>query len=167
MKTMKTPVDTVTTTFDSPLGLIRLAASAQGLWGVWFEEHDDSPDASHWAPDPKHALLQQASHQLGDYFAGHRHQFDLPLDLSAGTPFQQSVWRVLLDIPFGQTCSYGTVSSAIGKPSAVRAVGGAIGRNPLSIVVPCHRVIGANGALTGYSGGMQRKVALLQLEGRL
>jgi methylated-DNA-[protein]-cysteine S-methyltransferase len=163
---MKTSVDTVTTTFDSPLGRIRLAANPQGLCGVWFEGHEDSPDASHWAPDPNHALLQQATRQLGEYFAGQRRQFDLPLDLSAGTPFQQSVWRALLDIAFGQTCSYGTVSAAIGKPTAVRAVGGAIGRNPLSIVVPCHRVIGANGALTGYSGGMQRKVALLQLEGR-
>ena len=164
---MKTSVDTVTTTFDSPLGRIRLAANPQGLCGVWFEGHEDSPDASHWAPDPNHALLQQATRQLGDYFAGQRRQFELPLDLSTGTPFQQSVWRALLDIAFGQICSYGTVSAAIGKPSAVRAVGGAIGRNPLSIVVPCHRVIGANGALTGYSGGMQRKVALLQLEGRL
>ncbi|MCM2342506.1 methylated-DNA--[protein]-cysteine S-methyltransferase [Rhodoferax sp.] len=161
---MKTSVNTVTTTFDSPLGLVRLAANPQGLCGVWFDGHDDSPDASHWAPDPNHALLQQATRQLGDYFAGQRRQFELPLDLSTGTPFQQSVWRALLDIPFGQTCSYGTVSAAIGKPSAVRAVGGAIGRNPLSIMVPCHRVIGANGALTGYSGGMQRKVALLQLE---
>ena len=163
---MKKSVDTVTTTFDSPLGRIRLAANPQGLCGVWFEGHDDSPDASRWAPDPNHALLQQATRQLGEYFAGQRRQFDLPLDLSAGTPFQQSVWRALLDIPFGQTCSYGAVSAALDKPTAVRAVGGAIGRNPLSIVVPCHRVIGANGALTGYSGGMQRKVALLELEGR-
>lgn len=164
---MKKPVDIVTTTFDSPIGLVRLAASPRGLCGVWFEGHDDSPDASHWAPDPNHALLQQATRQLGEYFAGQRRQFDLALDLSTGTPFQQAVWRALLDIPFGQTCSYGTVSAAIGKPSAVRAVGGAIGRNPISIVVPCHRVIGANGALTGYSGGMHRKVTLLQLEGKL
>lgn len=164
---MKNSIRIVTTTCDSPLGRVRLAASAQGLLGVWFEEHGDSPDASHWAPDPDHDLLQQASRQLGEYFAGQRRQFDLPLDLSHGTPFQQAVWRALLDIPFGQTCSYGTISSKINKPTAVRAVGGAIGRNPLSIVVPCHRVIGANGALTGYSGGMPRKVALLQLEGKL
>ena len=164
---MKYPTGAVTAAIDSPLGTIRLAASAQGLFGVWFDAQADSPDASHWASDPNHAVLQQAARQLNDYFAGQRHQFDLPLDLSTGTPFQQAVWRALLDIPFGQTCSYGKLSAAIGKPLAVRAVGGAIGRNPLSIVVPCHRVIGANGALTGYSGGMQRKVALLKLEGAL
>ncbi|WP_296490314.1 methylated-DNA--[protein]-cysteine S-methyltransferase [Rhodoferax sp.] len=164
---MKYPTAAVTAALDSPLGSIRLAAGPNGLFGVWFEEQDDSPDASHWAHDPDHAVLAQAARQLNDYFAGKRSQFDLPLDLSAGTSLQQAVWRALLDIPFGQTCSYGKVSTAIGKPSAVRAVGGAIGRNPLSIVVPCHRVIGAKGALTGYSGGMQRKVALLQLEGAL
>ena len=164
---MKYPTGAVTAAIDSPLGTIRLAASAQGLFSVWFDAQADSPDASHWARDPNHAVLQQAARHLNDYFSGQRRQFDLPLDLSAGTSFQQAVWRALLEIPFGQTSSYGKVSAAIGKPKAVRAVGGAIGRNPLSIVVPCHRVIGANGALTGYSGGMQRKVALLQLEGRL
>lgn len=163
----KNPTAAVTASLDSPLGCIRLAASPQGLFGVWFEGQQDSPDASHWPSEPNHALLQQAIRQLNDYFAGQRQQFDLPLDLSAGTPFQQAVWRALLDIPFGHTCSYGNISTTIGKPSATRAVGGAIGRNPLSIVVPCHRVIGAHGALTGYSGGMSRKVALLQLEGAL
>jgi methylated-DNA-[protein]-cysteine S-methyltransferase len=89
----------------------------------------------------------------------------LPLDLSAGSPFQQAVWQALLAIPRGNTTSYGVLSSRIGRPTALRAVGGAIGRNPLSIVVPCHRVIGSNGSLTGYAGGLDRKIALLQLEG--
>lgn len=164
---MKFPSTTVTSIVNSPLGPVRLAASAQGLSGVWFEGQDESIHASRWTLDANHALLQQAARQLTEYFAGQRRTFDLPLDLSTGTPFQQAVWRALLDVPFGQTCSYGKVSTTIGKPTAVRAVGGAIGRNPLSIVVPCHRVIGASGALTGYSGGMDRKVALLTLEGSL
>jgi methylated-DNA-[protein]-cysteine S-methyltransferase len=164
---MKYPNNTVTSLFDSPLGPVRLAASPQGLSGVWFEGQDDSVHASRWTLDANHALLQQATRQLTEYFAGQRREFDLPLDLSTGTPFQQVVWRALLAVPFGQTCSYGKVSATLGKPTAVRAVGGAIGRNPLSMVVPCHRVIGANGALTGYSGGMDRKVALLTLEGSL
>jgi methylated-DNA-[protein]-cysteine S-methyltransferase len=164
---MNYPAEAFTATLNSPLGIIRLAASAQGLFGVWFEGQIDTPQASHWATNPGHVVIQQATRQLNDYFAGRRRQFDLPLDISTGTPFQQAVWGALLNIPYGQTCSYGKLSTDIGKPKAVRAVGGAIGRNPLSIVVPCHRVIGASGALTGYSGGMPRKVALLKLEGAL
>ncbi len=164
---MKHSTDIVFTSFNCPLGPMRLAASPQGLMGAWFEGLDNRPDARHWTSEPDHGLLQQAASELNDYFAGRRHRFDLPLDLSAGTPFQQMVWRALLEIPFGHTRSYGDIGTTIGKPTATRAVGGAIGRNPLSIVVPCHRVIGAHGALTGYSGGMARKVALLQLEGVL
>ena len=112
-------------------------------------------------------MLREAISQLQAYFSGRRADFHLPLDLDSGTPFQQNVWRALLALGHGQTTSYGELSARIGKPSAVRAVGSAIGRNPLSIVVPCHRVLGADGSLTGYAGGLERKVALLRLEGVL
>ncbi|MDO9145293.1 methylated-DNA--[protein]-cysteine S-methyltransferase [Rhodoferax sp.] len=155
----------LTATFDSPLGLIRVAASPQGVCGVWFEGQRHQPDASRWPTVEDHPLLQQATVQLTQYFAGQRRQFDLPLDLSAGTPFQQTVWQALQSLPFGTSCSYGALSAQLGRPSAVRAVSSAVGRNPVSIVVPCHRVLGANGALTGYAGGLDRKAALLKLEG--
>ena len=159
--------NTVTTTYNGPLGRMRLAATAQGLCGVWFEGQRYQADASHWPGAADHPLLQQAIAQLTQYFAGQRKQFDVPLDLSAGTPFQQAVWRALQSLAFGQTCSYGALSAAIGRPTAVRALSGAVARNPLSIIVPCHRVLGANGTLTGYAGGLDRKAALLQLEGAL
>jgi methylated-DNA-[protein]-cysteine S-methyltransferase len=101
---------------------------------------------------------------LQEYFAGKRQRFDLPLDLDQGTAFQQQVWRGLLEIPCGSTMAYGSLGTRIGRAAAVRAVGAAVGRNPISIVVPCHRVVGANGSLTGYAGGLERKTALLQLE---
>lgn len=164
---MKFSNTTVRTTYASPLGPLILAAAGDRLCGVWFDGQPHLPDMRHWHSAPDHPVLEQAKTQLNDYFAGRRSGFDLPLDLSSGTDFQQQVWRALLNIPTGSTCSYGALSAAIGKPSAVRAVGGAIGRNPLGIVVPCHRVIGAKGALTGYTGGLQHKVALLQLEGAL
>ena len=104
--------------------------------------------------------------QLQDYFAGQRRDFALSLDLRGGTPFQQTVWQALLHIPFGQTISYSGLSQRIGQASAVRAVAAAVGRNPISIVVPCHRVLGANGSLTGYAGGLDRKAALLTIEGK-
>ena len=118
-----------------------------------------------WPVDPDHPVLQEVMRQLSDYFAGRRTQFDVPLDLAYGTAFQQSVWQALLKIPQGGTASYGELSARIGKPAAVRAVGAAVGRNPVSIIVPCHRVMGAGGALTGYAGGLERKSALLRLEG--
>ena len=164
---MKFSNDTVHTYFDSPIGRLILAATSNRLVGVWFADQAYLPDLSTWALNADHPVLQQAQTQLTDYFAGRRSHFDLPLDFSCGTDFQQQVWRALLEIPCGATCSYGDLSVSIGKPSAVRAVGGAIGRNPLGIIVPCHRVIGANGALTGYTGGLKRKTALLKLEGVL
>ena len=151
----------------SPLGQITLAAAGQKLVGVWFDGQADQPDLSSCTQAPGHPVLQQAAEQLAQYFARQRRTFNLPLDLSCGTAFQQSVWQALLDIGYGQTCSYKTLSAAVGRPAAMRAVGGAVGRNPLSIIAPCHRVVGANGALTGYSGGLARKIALLQLEGTL
>lgn len=164
---MKKSVDTVTTAFDSPLGPIRLAANPQGLCGVWFEGQRHQTDASNWPVVANHPLLQQAMVQLTQYFAGQRRQFELPLDLSAGTPFQQTVWQALQGLAFGQTCSYSALSEKIGRPTAVRALSGAVARNPLSIIVPCHRVLGANGDLIGYAGGLERKAALLKLESSL
>ena len=157
----------VTTTVPSPLGDIILAASPRGLIGIWFHNQRYLPDMAGWLPASDHPLLLQAGEQLNVYFAGKRQRFDLPLDLSRGTSFQQSVWQALLGIPAGGTTSYGALSQGLGKPRAVRAVGAAVGRNPLSIVVPCHRVLGSDGSLTGYAGGLQRKSALLQLEGAL
>ncbi|MDD5335657.1 MAG: methylated-DNA--[protein]-cysteine S-methyltransferase [Rhodoferax sp.] len=161
---MKFPASTVQTSFDSPLGRIILAAAEDKLVGIWFDGQRHQPDTRLWTRVREHLVLQLAQHQLSDYLAGRRSTFELPLDLSLGTLFQQQVWRALLKIPRGATASYGAVSAAIGKPAALRAVGGAVGRNPWSIVVPCHRVIGADGSLTGYAGGLERKTALLQLE---
>ena len=156
----------------SPLGTIAIAATAKGLTGLWFTENQrylppglTGPAA--WPEEPDHPVLKQARQQLGQYFAGQRSHFDVPLDLSCGTAFQQSVWQALLAIAQGEVVSYGEVGRRIGNPAAVRAVGGAVGRNPVSIIVPCHRVMGANGALTGYGGGLARKTALLRLEGAL
>ncbi|MDO9568521.1 MAG: methylated-DNA--[protein]-cysteine S-methyltransferase [Hydrogenophaga sp.] len=164
---MKHGLNWVKTTVDSPLGPLLLAASAHGLAGVWFTNQRHLPADSlvqSWPADARHPVLQAAAQQLTRYCAGNLNAFDLPLDLSGGTPFQQSVWQALLSIPAGQTRRYGELASQIGRPAAVRAVGAAIGRNPLSIVVPCHRVVGADGSLTGYAGGLDRKAALLERE---
>ncbi len=151
----------------SPLGHIILATTEQGLAGVWFEAQRHLHDMSDWRPDAGHPVLCNAAAQLGAYFAGERNDFDMPLDLSHGTAFQQVIWQALLQIPYGKTISYGALGKLIGNPAAVRAVGAAVGRNPISLIVPCHRVIGSNGALTGYAGGLHRKTALLTLEGAM
>lgn len=164
---MKVTVNMLQTHFDSPLGLIILAARAERLAGLWFAGQRHLPDMTSWATSHSEPVLQRAREQLDQYFAGQRQRFDLALDLSAGSAFQQAVWQALLAIPYGATSNYGAISATIGKPRATRAVGGAIGRNPLGIVVPCHRVIGADGSLTGYAGGVERKIALLRLEGCL
>lgn len=154
-----------TLTQTTPLGPVRLAASAQGLCGLWFEgqKHEPAVD-EHWLADPRHPLLCEAARQLQAYFQGRLTRFELPLDLGAGTAFQQSVWQALLAVPHGRTLSYAELAARIGRPLAVRAVGAAVGRNPVSVVVPCHRIIGKAGALTGYAGGLPRKTALLQIE---
>lgn len=152
---------------ESPLGPLLLAASHQGLCGLWFEEQKQLPP---WLPTlwddgpPSHPVLKAAAAQLGDYFSGQRLYFDVPLDLRHGTPFQCAVWQALVDIPAHASLSYGALARRIGHPAAVRAVGAAVGRNPVGIIVPCHRVMGANGSLTGYTGGLWRKSALLRLE---
>ena len=158
------PAPIVRSRYDSPLGSMTLAASAQGLCGVWFDGQAHQPDPQHWEVKPAHPVLQAAATQLAAYFAAQRARFELPLDLSLGTPFQQSVWERLRAIPYGVTQSYGEIARYQGQPAASRAVGAAVGRNPLSIIVPCHRVVGSKGALTGYAGGLERKIALLQLE---
>ena len=154
-----------TTHIESRFGGVRLVATDRGLAGVWFDAQRHFPDMTGWQTDDAHPVLREAAAQLADYFDGKRQQFDLPLDLSHGTAFQQSVWQALLAIPAGATTSYGQLSAGIGKPAAVRAVGAAVGRNPISVIVPCHRVLGSDGSLTGYAGGLERKTALLELEG--
>jgi len=149
--------------YASPLGTLLLARTAQGLAGAWFDAQKHHPaaiDAPERDDDP---LLQRAAEQLGAYFEGSDADFDLPLDL-LGTPFQRAVWKELLKIERGATTSYGDIARRLGTPSASRAVGAAVGRNPVSIIVPCHRVLGSGGALTGYAGGLDRKTALLRLE---
>lgn len=148
---------------DTPLGPVRIARTANGLAGLWFEGQKHHPGALQVPLQPADPLLREAAAQLRRYFAGDARAFDLPLDLQ-GTPFQRAVWQALLHIPAGRTCSYGDLARAIGRPRAVRAVGAAVGRNPASLVVPCHRVLGQDGSLTGYAGGVQRKQSLLQLE---
>lgn len=153
---------------DSPFGPMILAASTQGVCGVWFEGQRHGPSEERmqsWTPRTSNDLLQEATRQLKAYFAGEIQRFDLPLDLSAGTPFQQAVWQALLTIPLGASQSYGDLARQLANPKAVRAVGAAVGRNPVSIIVPCHRILGAGGQLTGYAGGLWRKQALLRLEG--
>jgi methylated-DNA-[protein]-cysteine S-methyltransferase len=160
------PLSTLRT--DSPLGPVTLAASAQGLCGLWFDDQKHGPteaDRQRWIDDAGHPLLQTAAHQLQAYFEAKQPMFDLPLDLSAGTAFQQSVWQALLAIRSGHSLSYGALAAQLNNPQAVRAVGAAVGRNPVSIIVPCHRILGAGGQLTGYAGGLWRKQALLRLEG--
>ncbi|NEX63818.1 methylated-DNA--[protein]-cysteine S-methyltransferase [Noviherbaspirillum galbum] len=149
---------------DSPLGTLVLAASDKGLRGVYFEQHRYFSGTQGWRCDPGHARLDAARRQLDDYFAGRRKRFDLALDL-AGTPFQQAVWQALLGLDFGEQSTYARIAAQIGRPSAVRAAGTAIGRNPVSIIVPCHRVLGSTGGLSGYAGGLERKRFLLALEG--
>ncbi len=151
---------------DTPLGPMRLVRTSRGLAGAWFEGQKHHPGELPAPELPDDPLLQLAAAQLRRYFAGSHtanHAFDLPLDL-LGTPFQRAVWDALLRIPKAATCSYGDIARAIGAPQAVRAVGAAVGRNPLSLIVPCHRVVGSGGALTGYAGGIERKQALLALE---
>lgn len=156
--------DRVWTTTTTRLGSITLAATACGLAGVWFEGQRHYPPCALGRRDDQHPLLVSAQQQLREYLDGARATFTLPLDLASGTPFQQAVWQALLQIPIATTRSYAAIGAQLGRPTAARAVGTAVGRNPLSIVVPCHRVVGSNGALTGYAGGLDRKAHLLALE---
>jgi methylated-DNA-[protein]-cysteine S-methyltransferase len=148
----------------SPVGELKLVASEKGLAAILWP--NDDPKRVRLAPlteDQSHPVLKETERQLGEYFKSRRKTFDLPLDF-AGTAFQKSVWKALLKIPYGQTRSYGELAKQLGNAKAMRAVGAANGRNPISIVAPCHRVIGASGKLTGFAGGLQAKAFLLQLE---
>lgn len=151
------------TTMDSPVGDLALVGDGEALSGLYMTDHRHRPPLAPGARRDDRAFAQ-ARRQLDEYFAGERTRFILPLRME-GTDFQRAVWRALLDIPYGETMSYGELARSIGRPGASRAVGLANGRNPVSIVVPCHRVIGSSGALTGYGGGMERKRFLLDLEG--
>jgi methylated-DNA-[protein]-cysteine S-methyltransferase len=149
---------------DSPIGRLRLVATDQGLAALlWEKERLGRVRLNDPVEDPSHRVLVEAERQLDEYFHGRRKRFSLRLDF-AGTEFQRQVWAALLTIPFGETRSYAQIANQIGKPSAARAVGAANGRNPIAIVAPCHRVVGATGALTGFAGGLEAKAWLLALE---
>lgn len=151
---------------SSPLGEILLVANPQGaaLTGLYLERQKYYPEhAPRWAESPRLPLFRNAIAQLREYFAGTRIGFELPL-AADGTPFQRAVWSAIAAVPFGATISYGELALRCGHPSAVRAAGAATGRNPLTVIVPCHRILGSGGALTGYAGGLERKRALLELE---
>lgn len=149
---------------NTPLGPMTLAATAHGLAGAWFDGQAHHPGPLLAAEAADHRWLLQASRELGEYFGAQRQHFDVPLD-PQGTPFQQAVWQLLRGISCGALQRYGEIARHLGRPQAARAVGAAVGRNPISIIVPCHRVVGLNGSLTGYAGGLPRKEALLRLEG--
>ncbi|MBV8438481.1 MAG: methylated-DNA--[protein]-cysteine S-methyltransferase [Silvibacterium sp.] len=149
---------------ESPVGKLKLVASDKGLVAVlWQNDRPTRVRLAELAEDDQHPVLLKAERQLGEYFAGKRKEFSIPLDMR-GTPFQKTVWEALLAIPFGETRSYGQLANQLGNPNATRAVGAANGRNPLSIIVPCHRVIGSSGKLTGFGGGLETKAQLLSLE---
>jgi methylated-DNA-[protein]-cysteine S-methyltransferase len=148
------------TDIETPLGTLTLTAHEHALTGLFFSGR--GPARGEQNHNPEH--FDPVVAQLEQYFDGARQQFELELDFSAGTAFQQAVWRELLAIPYGATASYGQIAGRLGRPERVRAVGSANGANPISIIVPCHRVIGADGRLTGYGGGLHRKQALLDLE---
>lgn len=156
---------TYATITESPLGELTLLSDGKSLTGLYLPVHKGAPaDTSAWQWDA--GPFKDVVTQLREYFAGERREFDVPL-AGAGTPFQQKVWAALTTIPYGATATYRDIAIAIGSPKAVRAVGLANGRNPISVIVPCHRVVGANGSLTGYGGGLAAKQLLLDLESRV
>jgi methylated-DNA-[protein]-cysteine S-methyltransferase len=149
---------------ESPVGKLKLVASDKGLVAVlWENDNPRRVRLNELVEDKQHLVLLETERQLGEYFEGKRKTFSIALDMR-GTPFQRSVWEALLAIPFGETRSYGQLAKQLGNPQAVRAVGAANGRNPVSIIVPCHRVIGSTGKLTGFAGGLNTKAHLIGLE---
>jgi methylated-DNA-[protein]-cysteine S-methyltransferase len=161
----KTTKRQVSKTVNSPVGRLTLVASDDGLAAIrWANDRPGRVPLHIEAEDDDHPVLVETERQLNEYFAGARQAFTVKLDV-AGTAFQRKVWRALLTIPFGETRSYGQIAAQIGSPAAVRAVGAANGRNPVSIIAPCHRVVGSTGKLTGFAGGLEVKAHLLALEG--
>ena len=153
------------TLIDSPVGALLALAAADALVGLYFVDAAHAPrPGDYWSASPRHAVLQDTRRQLEEYFEQRRRTFYLPL-LPTWTPFQLQVWQLLQDIPWGTTTRYGVMAVQLARPGAARAVGAANARNPISIIVPCHRAIGADGRLNGYAGGVDRKAALLKLEG--
>jgi len=148
----------------SPLGAMVLASDGDALTGAWFEGQRHQPPVDPaWQRGRDLPVLRRAAMELAQYFAGDRTRFELPL-APAGTPFQRAVWTAIAGVPYGETISYRELAALAGRPRSIRAAGAATGRNPLSIVIPCHRVVAVDGALTGYAGGLARKRALLELE---
>ncbi len=159
---MNLPIDYVY--WDSPLGRMVLVAKDDALIGVYFDgQRYQPPIGASWRERPESSVLRRAVLQLAEYFAGTRTRFDLPL-APVGTPFQRAVWQAIAAVPSGRTITYAELAANAGRPGSTRAAGNATGRNPLSIVIPCHRIVGADGSLTGYAGGLDRKRALLALE---
>jgi methylated-DNA-[protein]-cysteine S-methyltransferase len=159
-------METVYKMMKSPVGELTLVARKQRLVAIlWENDRPGRVKLGALTESAGEPVLVETEKQLNEYFAGKRSQFDLELDF-AGTEFQKSVWKALLTIPFGETRSYGQIAAQLGNPKAVRAVGAANGKNPISIVAPCHRVIGSTGALTGFAGGMEAKAHLLELEAK-
>jgi len=154
--------------FETPHGTMLITATPKGLAGVYFKGQKHFPKQRQWQRDwernPGHPVLRQARRELAQYFAGRRSRFDVALD-PQGTPFQRSVWKQIAKVGFGKTLTYGELAKRAGHAGSARAAGAATGRNPLSIIIPCHRIMGSDGSLTGYAGGLNRKRALLSLEG--
>jgi len=151
---------------ECPLGPVFLVSMGGSLAGLYFEGQRHFPrDAAEWSWETELPIFAETLRQLAEYFAGKRQSFELPME-PEGTPFQRDVWKELEAIPHGATLTYSELAQRVGRPKAARAVGAAVGRNPLSILIPCHRVVGQNGSLTGYAGGLDRKSALLELEAR-
>jgi methylated-DNA-[protein]-cysteine S-methyltransferase len=150
--------------YDSPHGRMLLVARDEGLCGVYFDGQKYLPQVeAEWQRDARHAALVQAKLELAEYFGGERKRFDTGL-APDGTPFQKSVWKAISTVGFGETITYGELARRAGCLGSARAAGAATGRNPIGIIVPCHRIVGSNGSLTGYAGGLERKRALLALE---
>ncbi|WP_313623586.1 methylated-DNA--[protein]-cysteine S-methyltransferase [Achromobacter sp.] len=149
---------------STPLGEMRLVASPKGLRGAWFTDQELLPPADGWMLTDSDPILEQARRELDEWFAGKRRTFDVALD-PVGTTFQHQVWHALCALDFGVLTSYGELARTVNRPKGAQAVGGAVGRNPISIIIPCHRVIGADTSLTGFGGGLPRKQALLAHEG--
>ena len=150
--------------FETPHGTMLVTATEKGLAGVYFKGQKHFPREREWQRDARHPVLLQAKRELVEYFAGKRKRFDVALD-PQGTPFQRAVWKQIARVAFGKTISYGELAKRAGAPGSARAAGAATGRNPIGVIVPCHRIMGSNGAITGYAGGIGRKRALLKLEG--